>query len=188
MEFSPTRLTSGQLIEEVIRPVIRKRRGFLYEQSGSPYPPYGGTSMRKRAMAAYAVPLVVVLCSALGLSGLLTTSAAAQDALTITMKVSPNAIVPVSQGGCVSVHADIAYSAVAPGSVELTIDDDPTVITPYLVFADLQGNLVAKFNLATIKGMVEPPKAEFHMTGELLLGGTFSGTDDIAVRVPKSSK
>lgn len=144
--------------------------------------------MRKRVMAAYAAPLVVILCLALGLSGLPATPAVAQDVLTINMKVSPNAIVPVSQGGCVSVHADIAYSAVVPGSIQLTIDDNPTVITPYLVFADLQGNLVAKFNLEVLKGMVEPPKAEFRMTGDLVIGGTFSGTDDVAVRTPQSPK
>jgi len=144
--------------------------------------------MGKRVVAAHAASVLVVLVTVLGLSGWLATPAVAQDALTITMKVSPNAIVPVSQGGCVSVHADIDYHAAVPGTIQLYIDDNPTPLTPYLVFADLQGNLVAKFNLEAVKGMVAPPKAEFTLTGDLVLGGTFSGTDDVAVRTSKSSK
>lgn len=102
--------------------------------------------------------------------------ASADDAMAIAIKVSPNTIVLASKGTWVTVHADIAYSLVDTGTVELN------GLSPKITFADDCGNLVAKFPLADVKGIVEPPTAELTLTGVTKAGVPFAGSDTVAVR------
>lgn len=93
---------------------------------------------------------LVILLLAVSLS-----SAFAQDQLTIT--VSPKAIFLDSHGTWLTVHTNFALSGlVDPSSVILKVVDRG-IVTPSSIFADNQGNLVAKFDLVTVKGQLIDP-------------------------------
>ncbi|HUU46399.1 MAG TPA: hypothetical protein VM118_11775 [Acidobacteriota bacterium] len=119
------------------------------------------------------------------LFGLSTTPAAAQDVIPI--QVSPSAIILSSaHSGPVTVHADISYSAVASGTVLLYCDRDPNPIKPYITFPDDRGQLVAKFRLGDVIGILGTISGRvnvtFTLTGDTNAGGSFTGSDDAMVR------
>jgi len=48
--------------------------------------------------------------------------------------------------------------------------------------ADCRGELVAKFDEAAVKAIVEPPSATLTLTGMTIDGDEFSGSDTVKVR------
>jgi hypothetical protein len=103
------------------------------------------------------------------------TSALAGSTLEINIKVSPNVIAIVSVGALLSVHTDIALSLVDTSS--LTLNGVAVAWTK----ADAKGNLVAKFDLAEIKAIVECPEATLQLVGLTKDGTEFTGSDTVAV-------
>lgn len=106
---------------------------------------------------------------------LLSMSAFAAD-LEIDVKVSPNTIVLASEGTLVTIHTNIALSAVDTGS--LTLNGIPVAWTK----ADAKGNLVAKFNQYEIKAILTPPEATLELLGLKTDGTGFSGSDTVVVK------
>ena len=103
-------------------------------------------------------------------------AAAAQGAdLIVPIVVSPSTINLQAAGTWVTVHAEIDYSDVEAASV--TLNGIPVKAT----FADNRGDLVAKFSVVDVRGIVEPGMAQLTLSGTTRDGDTFSGTD--AVRV-----
>ena len=94
----------------------------------------------------------------------------------IEITVSPHVINIASASTVVTVHTDIAYSAVAGATVELSgvpID---------WWKSDSRGYFVAKFKAGEVKGIVEPgTTATLTLSGETKLGEEFSGSDDVDV-------
>lgn len=80
-----------------------------------------------------------------------------------------------ADGDWVTVHTDIPYAVVDTGTVALN------GLAAAATFADDRGNLVAKFSLAAIRGMVAPPEAELILTGMTEDGASFSGIDTVKV-------
>jgi len=109
------------------------------------------------------------------LIGLLTITASAAD-IEITTKITPRALVLVSEGTVVTVHTDIAYYSVDTAS--LTLNGIPISWTK----SDARGQLVAKFNQDDVKNIVAPPSATLELSGTTKEGQSFSGTDTIAVK------
>ena len=103
-------------------------------------------------------------------------AAAAQGAhVTVPIVISPSTINLESEGTWVTVHAEIDYSDVVGATV--TLNGIPVKAT----FADNRGDLVAKFAVGDVRGIVKPGMAQLTLSGTTRDGGTFSGTD--AVRV-----
>ena len=109
------------------------------------------------------------------LIGLISMSACAAD-VEITTKITPRALVLISEGTLVTVHTDIAYSAVDTAS--LTLNGIPIAWTK----SDARGQLVAKFNQDDVKNIVAPPSATLELSGYTKSGESFSGTDTIVVK------
>lgn len=103
------------------------------------------------------------------------TAAVAQEN-TIEMAVSPSTLNLSSNGGCVSIHAVIGYSAVT--QVELWVDEQP--VTKFGTFPDSRGELVVRCDLQMIKGMVSVGTATFDLTVHTK-NGIYTGTDTIRV-------
>jgi hypothetical protein len=94
----------------------------------------------------------------------------------IDITVSPHVINIASASTVVTVHTDIAYSAVAGATVELN------GISIAWWKSDSRGNFVAKFKATDVKGIVEPgTTATLTLTGETKLGEEFSGSDEVDV-------
>ena len=101
----------------------------------------------------------------------------------ITVTVSPNVINIASASTVVTVHTDIAYSAVAGASVTLN------GIEISWWKSDNQGNFVAKFAASAVKGIVEPgTTATLTLSGETKDDEVFSGSDDVDVIDVKQKK
>ena len=133
-------------------------------------------------VTADALLVAFVLAALVSLSG---TPAAAQDVIPI--QVSPHAIILSSEHvGPVTVHADISYYAVATASVRLYTDRDPSPITPYFTFPDDRGQLVAKFRLSDVVGILGTIEGRvnvtFTLSGDTKIGSYFTGSDEIMVR------
>jgi hypothetical protein len=117
--------------------------------------------------------VVVVLCATLSIGWTLLADDSGD--LAVSIAISPSTLVMGSQGVWVTVHCDIPYSTVAGMTVELNgIDVDFTK-------ADNRGDLVAKFQIDAVKGIVSPPSAELTLSGLTTGGVPFSGTDNIRV-------
>ena len=116
---------------------------------------------------------IVVAISAFALC-----DAMAQDDVMIT--VSPNNLAISSMGNKVTIHSNIPAGSVNVSTIELYVDGLGP-LAPIATFADDRGNLVAKFGMNDVKGMVVVPRAEFTMTGIYFEGGSFSATDVIKV-------
>ena len=101
-------------------------------------------------------------------------SVAADD--TINIIVQPKTIVLDSESEWLTVHTDIALSAVDTGSLILN------GLAVSWTKADARGNLVAKFDINEVKAMVAPGEAVFVLTGLRKDGVSFSGTDTVPVR------
>ncbi len=97
------------------------------------------------------------------------------EEVTVPIVIPPSTINLQSQGTWVTVHAEIDYSDVVGATV--TLDGIPVKAT----FADNQGDLVAKFAVEDVRGIVQPGPAELTLSGTTRDGGTFSGTDMVKV-------
>jgi hypothetical protein len=109
------------------------------------------------------------------LVGVFSVAANAAD-IEITTKITPRALVLISEGTVVTVHTNIAYYSVDTAS--LTLNGIPIAWTK----ADARGNLVAKFNQDDVKNIVAPPSATLELSGTTRDGQSFSGTDTIVVK------
>jgi hypothetical protein len=101
----------------------------------------------------------------------------------IGITVSPNVINIASQARVVTVHTDMAYSAVAGASVTLN------GIEINWWKSDNRGNFVAKFSSSEVKGVVEVgTTATLTLKGETEDGDEFYGSDDVKVVAVKGKK
>jgi hypothetical protein len=99
------------------------------------------------------------------------------DVRVIEIQISPSVLVfKAKTTSAVTVHTDIAYSAVASATVEL--NGIPVKAT----FSDSRGQLVAKFDLNAVKDIVAPPSAVLTLTGTTKDGAPFAGSDTIGVK------
>jgi hypothetical protein len=103
-------------------------------------------------------------------------AAAVEQPLSIDIVVSPSTIALGSKGTWVTVHADIDYVRV--DSMTVTLDGLPVVYTK----SDLRGDLVAKFRLGDVKGIVQPGCVELVLRGETVDGLAFVGADEVRVK------
>jgi hypothetical protein len=94
----------------------------------------------------------------------------------ICITVAPNMLVLSSEDTCVSVHSNIPFSAVDPGSILLE------GIEPYLVKADDCGDLVVKVDRAAVKAIAVPGEMTLTLTGILIDEGPFAASDTIMVK------
>jgi len=135
-----------------------------------------------------------ILCAALGLSataggqsgnGEPEDSWAEQRAdggLELSIKLSPQTVNfdSLAVDGLLTVHTDIGYACVDVGTLALS------GIPVSNAFADDRGNLVAKFSLAAVTEIVEPPSTELTLTGMSTDGVAFAGSDILQVLDPKA--
>ena len=125
---------------------------------------------------------IKMLCCALLLA--LSAGLAAADADEVTIVVSPNVVNLDSVGTWVTVHAEISYYDVEEFTVSL--DGIPVVY----IKSDARGELVAKFNLDDVKGLLNNDDILSKGEVDLTLDGItsdghekFTGTDTIKVIV-----
>jgi hypothetical protein len=97
--------------------------------------------------------------------------------IVVPIVISPNVVNLLSQGTWVTVHAEIPYSTVDVQTATVTLDGIEAVST----FADDRGDLVAKFDLDTVKSKLLPGTATLVLSGMTKEGKSFSGTDSIKV-------
>jgi hypothetical protein len=121
---------------------------------------------------------VIAICLALGLVATSPTIGRAQDE---TIKVAPDVLVISSHGTKVTIHSNIPAGTVNVSTLELSIDGIGH-LTPISTFADARGQLVAKFDMEEVKGLVAVPSAELTLYGVYFEGGDFSATDVIEVK------
>jgi hypothetical protein len=126
----------------------------------------GGISMKK---------LLILGVAGLVLLALFGGKVIGQQALTVDIVVSPNTINMSSLGQWVTVHADIPYAVVE--RAELTLNGVPVKWTK----SDAQGDLVAKFVLADVVGIIAPPAVMLELSGTTTVGDSFTGTDTVKV-------
>lgn len=98
------------------------------------------------------------------------------ETVEINIIVQPKTIVFDSESTWLTVHTDIALSAVDTSSI--AINDLAVSWTK----ADAKGNLVAKFDINEIKAIVSAPEATFTLTGLRNDGVAFTGTDTVPVK------
>jgi hypothetical protein len=118
---------------------------------------------------------LICMLAVSALIGLISMTACAAD-LEIEIKVTPSALVIDSEGTLVTVHTNIAYSAVDTAS--LTLNGIPIAWTK----SDARGQLVAKFNQSDVKAIVAPPSVFLVLSGLTKDGTSFSGSDTIVVK------
>lgn len=96
--------------------------------------------------------------------------------VSVEIQVAPAQIVLKAPSTWLTVHADIPYSVVDDGSVQINgLDADQ-------VFADDCGNLVAKVEMGRIKDLVAPPSVEITLTGLTTEAEAFSGSETVRVK------
>lgn len=117
-----------------------------------------------------------IMVSLVAICAMLTVLSITASAGEIYTKISPNAIILESDGTWVSVHTNIALSAVDTSS--LTLGGVAVAWTK----ADAKGNLVAKFAQADIKAIVAPPEATLELLGTTKAGEEFWGSDTVLVK------
>ena len=99
----------------------------------------------------------------------------------IWIAISPETIVlGCDKGSLVTVHTNIALSAVDRSTVELS--GVPALYTK----ADSRGKLVGKFDQAAIEAIVTPPGTKLMLTGVTNDGLPFSGSDTVRVIIDPS--
>ncbi len=125
-----------------------------------------------------------VLCAALLLA---LAPFKAQADISVEIMCSPSAVVMKSaaNGDWMTVHTDLAYSSVDTASVELDVNNGQAILSARATKADDCGNLVAKFSLTELKGLVAPPSAILTLTGSTKDGEMFAGSDTVVVRAGK---
>lgn len=96
---------------------------------------------------------------------------------TIDIVVSPHVLNIESNGGSISIHTDIGYVSEDEAALEV----NGTLIENIYTFTDSRGNLVVKCSINTVKSIVVgEEEATFVLTANYN-GGTYTGTDTIAV-------
>lgn len=109
-------------------------------------------------------------------------SARGESELEIDIVVSPNTLVLASSGDWVTVHADIPLAQVS--DLEITLDRVPVSWTK----ADNHGDLVAKFQMSEIKGIVTPGDVTLVLRGTTVEGVPFVGSDAVTVKPGSADK
>ena len=104
------------------------------------------------------------------------------ETMEINIIVQPKTIVIASENEWLTVHTNIALTAVDTGSI--MINDIAVSWTK----ADAKGQLVAKFDIDVIKASVTAPEATFVLTGVTKAGVPFTGTDTVPVNDTKSAR
>ena len=94
------------------------------------------------------------------------------------MMVSPQTIV-LAKVSAVTVHTNIPFVSVVPGSLTLAIDGE-VGIAPAGVWADDCGDIVARFAVAKLG--LEPGEVTLTLCGTYVSGGTFAATDAVRVK------
>ncbi len=128
--------------------------------------------------------LMALTCAACGDTSIVSPVAPAEAAsragvsvtLEVPIQISPATLILDSPGTWVTVHADIAYSAV--DSATLMMNGVELVYSK----SDDCGDLVVKFARADIQGIVSPPEALLTLTGLTVSGEPFSGAQMIKVQ------
>ena len=119
------------------------------------------------------------LVSVVALALILGLSAEAGADQTINIAISPQTVNLQFQGEWVTVHTNIAYTLVVPDSVAL--DGFSADIEKY----DDRGYLVAKFKVVKLseylRDFLEEGSATLTLTGGIVGGGSFSGSDTVRV-------
>jgi hypothetical protein len=124
-----------------------------------------------------------LLLSAIAIAAMIVCGSRPVAAEEISITVSPNVINIASASTVVTVHTDIAFSAVVGASVYL----NDVAIDWWK--SDNQGNFVAKFEAEEVKGIVEPgTTAVLTLSGVTATGEEFSGTDEVQVISVKAKK
>ncbi len=122
--------------------------------------------------------LLVVCCIAL-IAGLMSTGAD-EAAIDVEIVVSPNVLALGSAGVWVTIHTDIAYSAVdrSTCAVEMNEIAVPVAWTK----SDSCGNLVVKIRQAAVEDVVSPGPVTVVLTGLTKASVPFAGSDTIRVK------
>lgn len=94
----------------------------------------------------------------------------------LIIAIAPALLILGRPGDCVTVHAEIPYGEVDHATLALS------GVSPYVVKPDNRGDLVAKFARTSIESTVSPPEATLTLTGLILTGYPFAGSDSIQVR------
>jgi hypothetical protein len=98
----------------------------------------------------------------------------------IPVQMCPHMLAIGGPGVWLTVHADIAYSA-----VDLKEEIEFSGVRARICFPDRRGLLVAKFPQGVIEAIVAPPAASRTLTGVTKASGSFEGTDTIQVKQAK---
>jgi hypothetical protein len=148
--------------------------------------PFGEEEKMLKNRSGAAVAAVLLFPALLAFAGCSDTTAPTEaisrevddrgDIVEVVIDVSPATLVLDSPGTWVTVHAEIALSEVDGTTV--TLDG----VTPDVVKADNRGELVAKFDRASIVAIVSPPEATLTLNGLTVSGVPFAGTDTITVQ------
>ena len=105
------------------------------------------------------------------------------DELTITIQCSPSSVVlhAVRSGDWLTVHADIPYTYVARDTVRLEAPDGS--LKAAITFADDRGDLVAKFRMSELTGLLDTTVLtnDLTLTGRTTVGIPFAGADTIRI-------
>jgi hypothetical protein len=135
--------------------------------------------MKQLIRAVLAIAVAGGLAGAVALAGKASTAAASEPdgGIAIALQLSPQTLVAGDQGTWVTAHTDIPLGMVVRSTVEL--DGLPAVS----VFADAQGNLVAKFRQKDVLSMVSPPSATLTLSGLTDDGEPFAGSDTITIKM-----
>ena len=104
---------------------------------------------------------------------------AADATVSVDVQCSPSTVVlhAVAAGDCLTVHTDLRFS-----SVDRTVPVELNGLAAYSVFPDNRGNLVAKFNLTALRGLLTLPATTLTLTGVTTDGQVFSGSDVVRVQ------
>ncbi|MBN1569450.1 MAG: hypothetical protein JXA73_16510 [Acidobacteria bacterium] len=97
------------------------------------------------------------------------------EEIPIAIEIAPSTLNLAYQGQVVTVHTNIDYDLVVGASVKLNgIEIDWWK-------SDDRGNFVAKFDVDSVKDIVEPGTATLTLTGDTKDGDHFSGTSTIKI-------
>jgi hypothetical protein len=107
----------------------------------------------------------------------------ADEGLSIAIQIAPSTLLlNASQGGSVTVHADIPYSEVDSTSVKLD------GIAATATFADDCGDLVAKFKETEVEAGLSVGRVTLTLTGLTTDGTPFRGADTVRVSTRRAPR
>ncbi len=124
-------------------------------------------------MYRHTLSLLVVLLVSLCVAAL-----AADFVLSVT--VSPNVLILRAPTNWITIHTNLALSAVERATVEVAVDGNPLPLAA--IFADSRGQMVIKIAQDEVDPYVEPPHATFVVSGYTKAGLSFEGSDTIVVK------